>query len=173
MLDEDLFKMQMKRLAAITRSEISLKLAMDEYYPKFNSYSNKRFAEIIEYLVDTWKYKNFPSIADFNTARDLTVLDPEFTPSNPNPRDPNYCDAMNGVLRNFEIMDMIREIKIPNHRELPAIEICFIIHAHYTKMAQENKVFSVQTKKWVSLKNAIKGEYFDPAKMGFPVKAAA
>jgi len=164
-LDTAFFKMQMNRIAVLSKSTIEESVLMGEYYKKFKGFTSKRFAEIVEHMVDNWHYARFPMPADFNDAIKATVKDTGYKPD-PHRRDPNYGKGMQRVLWGFKQMDIIRRMEIPNCDSMPQVKVCYQIQDFWRNMVKEGKVFSVENKKWIDKNNAIGGKYFNPVEFG-------
>jgi len=173
MMDLEMFKMQMKRLSSVIQAEVSLSLVEKEYYPKFKTMDSQRFAKIVEYLIDNWKFKSFPTIANFKDAQSKTAKATSSKTNFEKATVENFIAGGQRVRWAWKQMGKIRRQVIPDFNGDNTVASCTTMHDFYGRMVEENRVWSLQTQKWVDKRNAVQGEYFDPKEFGFPVRAAA
>lgn len=165
--------MQIDRLARTTKTEIEETILNSEYYPRFKSMTTDRFTQIINNLIDTWKYPTFPRPADFKTAQTTTMKPQESKSLFEGATVENFIEGAKRVKWGWKQMDKIRRQVIPNWKGEVTAESCKTMFDFYAKMVEENKVWSIENSKWVAKANALFGEYFDPKEFGLPVKQVA
>lgn len=167
------YQEQIKRLIKTKEIAVPSKMRQDEYYRALNYINDDEFTATITYLIDNYKFPQFPQIWDFNEAKKAACPTPETT-LNYNKRDPNYCTEVRDIFKQLKIMDVIRAQEIPDEATRSQKYITDITYPFYAKMVERGLVFSHSTKKWIDKKNMIKSsKYFDPKKFGFPVREYA
>ena len=183
MLDKEYFTTQIKTLTDyINRrfSQSNIKITSvdrDFYYSKFSYMDNLRFAKVIKWLYENWRYKHFPLIGDFNMAKEQTS---EGLPGNyisPKPEDEKrnagvayFKHMMKIINRDIKIMKIL-EFKIYKEQtgnftsdETPRAQTLKFYIPFMKEMFEKNMAYHIKNKEWVkSTPETRREEYFIPA----------
>jgi hypothetical protein len=175
-MDKKLFSMQCNKLSIETRCEENIN-AQGFLTPLWNAFSylqDKRFAEMIEHLCATWRFRKFPVRADFENA--LTATRKEtYQPEKRNKNIEPYGQEAANIRAKFKIMDEVRDMVCKpilgnyDSKNPPLGNTWPIMRKFYRDMVETGNVYSLQTKQWIDKNAAQNFTFFDPAEMGFPV----
>ncbi len=172
-----IFREQVNRLLEtkdLPKEKKPSKVRLNEYYRALKSISDEDFIKTIVYLIDEYKFNNFPQIWDFKEAHKTVHVIPE-TQYHYGKRDSNYSKEMARVKIAWEIMGTITKLVIKGFDGNNTAESCKTMHDFYNKMCAENKIFEISTQRWVenTRELIVDDNYFCPQEFGFPVKMVA
>lgn len=180
-MNQEIFLMQMNRLATALQFDPEEKVLLSEYFPTLKRLGDKRFAEVIEYLRDNYTNKfKFPQPGDFWSAYRSTNKFKAPTTYKPELRDDGAKNplSLGFIQKSFKIQKAIRRQVFGNFlRDNPdknSEDIIAFSHtlmfSFYSSKITAGEVFDIKNKKWVEKPRAVEQEdeeYWNPAMWGF------
>jgi len=166
-LTKEIFESQIRGLASFIGCDLPTNLQAAIYWDKFKGITDKRFCKLVKRLYDTWKYRHFPLLGDFNTAfNETSEGQREYQPE---PREPLNqtlkSKAFKRVHEGLKMLDKLeREVtkkKMGNkfYSDVPRrISLSYWI-PFIKQVLRAGMVY--QGGKWLK-KSEAKGEHFDP-----------
>jgi len=183
MMKKPIFLMQMNRLAAVLQFNPEEDVLLKEYFPPFQYFTDKRFAEVVEHLKNNYDNKfKFPQPADFWTAYRLTKKYQAPSTYKPEPRNDNAKNPLSFayIQRSFKIQKTIRRQVfgdfIKNHPGKNSEDIEGFSHVimlnFYSSKITMGEVFDIKNSVWAKKTRAVEQEdeeFWNPSAWGFKV----